>query len=386
MSCWCILVAAGRSERFGGTTPKLLVSSHGRPLVRRVLDTLDEAGAVDGVVLVAGEELAAAWERMGRPGRKVARVVAGGATRQGSVLAGLAALPDDAAVVLVHDAARAFATPGLFARVAAAARDAGCALPALPVVDTVKRLDGDRVETVPREALRLAQTPQGFRADVLRSAHAAAGAGAEATDDVALVERALASGLLPGVRIVLVTGEESNVKVTRPADLPKPETRIGMGHDVHPLVPGRRFVLGGVDLQAGAAEADRFGPLGHSDGDALVHAACDALLGACGLGDIGQAFPDTSPEHAGRPSLEFLRDVRGRLAAEGWSLVNLSAVVRLERPKIAPHAAAMRAALAEALGVEPSCIGLSAKRGEGLDAVGEGRAVACDCVALVSRS
>ena len=241
---------------------------------------------------------------------------------------------------------------------------------------------------MPRADLRLAQTPQGFRADILRQAHAhATKQGIVATDDIALVEAAIVAGVLTNIGITGVAGEEANVKVTRPSDLPVSRTpRVGLGHDVHPLVAGRRFVLAGVDLQAGASDADRFGPSGHSDGDALVHATCDALLGAAGLGDIGTWFPDTSDANAGRPSLEFLAATRERLLREGWRVTSLSAVLRLERPKVAPHVEAIRGALAEALGLSPDAVGLSAKRGEGLDAVGEGRALACDCVAVIERT
>ena len=390
MSTWAIVVAAGRSERFGGLRPKLLVEHRGRPLIAHALLALDACDAVAGAVLVGSDALESGWRAAGAPGAKVREVVRGGDTRQASVAAGLRALPADADVVLVHDGARAFATPGLFGAVAAAAREHGCALPLLPVHDTVKRVrpSGEVLATVPREELRLAQTPQGFRREVLETAHRlAAREGVEATDDVALVERAIGAGHLPGIEVRGVPGEEANVKVTRPGDLPRAAVpRVGLGHDVHPLVAGRRLVLAGVDLQADTPDQERIGPSGHSDGDALVHAACDALLGAVGLGDIGQWFPDTSPENAGRPSLQFLAAIRSRLEQEGWRVASLSAVVRLERPRLAPHSDAIRRALAECLDLPLDAVGLSAKRGEGLGPVGEGRAIECDCVAVLEHA
>lgn len=388
MNAWVVVVAAGRSERFGGSTPKLLIPHRGAPLLAHALRAIDACPDIRGAVLVTSEDVERGWSEAGREGRKVASVVRGGATRQASVAAGLAALPAEADVVLVHDGARAFASPDLFARVAAEAERRGCALPLLPVHDTVKRVEGGSVlGTVPRDGLALAQTPQGFRREVLERAHAfAARAAIEATDDVALVERALEAGEIGSVSIGAVPGEEQNVKITRPGDLPAaPIVRVGLGHDIHPLVPGRKLVLAGIDLQAGVPDAERFGPAGHSDGDALVHAACDALLGATGLGDIGQWFPDTSVENAGRPSLEFLAAIAARLRAEGWIPCSLSAVVKLERPKIAPHATAIRAALAGCLGLPADAVGLSAKRGEGLGPVGEGRAIECDCVVVLER-
>jgi len=390
MSVHAIVVASGRSERFGGALPKLLTLWRGRPLLAWTLAALDQAATVDEVMLVASKAVERGWEAAGRPGAKLKRVVRGGDSRQDSVRAGLDALPSGAEIVLIHDGARPFVSAALIDAVTEAARFAGAALPLLPVVDTLKRVgeDGGVVETVPRNDLARAQTPQGFRVPLLRAAHDHATAtGLQATDDVALVEAARAAGALPGdQRIAGVPGQESNVKVTRPQDLPAgSETRIGYGHDVHRLEPGRRFVLAGVDLQEGVSEDERFGPVGHSDGDAVTHAVCDALLGAAALGDIGRLFPDTAPENEGRPSLEFLTGIVARLADEGWRAVNVSAVLRLERPKVAPVADRIRAALAGVMGLPVEQVGLSAKRGEGLGPVGEGRAVECDAVALIER-
>lgn len=394
MTTAAIVVASGRSLRFGGDVPKLVVPWRGRPLVAWTLRALEACPEVDDVVLVASGEVASA--AAGSAAAKLVGVVPGGDTRQASVAAGLAALPARADLVLVHDGARPFVSPGLVARVVRAAREAGAAVPVLPVVDTLKRVAADEspardtiLETVPREALARAQTPQGFRRGVLEAAAAfAAETGLGATDDMAMVEALRAAGRLPaGTRLVTVPGEASNVKVTTPADLPAVviETRVGLGHDVHPLERGRRFVLGGVDLQPGAADEERFGPAGHSDGDALAHALCDALLSAAGKDDIGATFPDTDPAHRGRASLDFVREVAGGLRADGWSVLNVSGVVRLERPRVLPFVPALREALGRALGCGPDRIGLSAKRGEGLGPVGEGRAVEADVVALIGR-
>lgn len=383
-----IVVAAGRSERFGGELPKVLVPWRGRPFLAWTLQAFDDCPEVASIVLVASEEVERGWRQAGSPGRKVISAVRGGATRQESVLAGSAAVPEDAPVVLVHDGARPFVTPALVASVVAAARRHGAALPVLPVVDTVKRLgsDGHVQETVARAELRLAQTPQGFRRGVFAAAQAwAERADVVATDDVALVELALAAGAVPGdARVAAVPGARSNVKVTHPDDIPaRTELRVGLGHDVHPLERGRRFVLAGVDIQPDTATEEGFGPAGHSDGDALTHAICDALLSAAGQGDIGQHFPDTAAENAGRPSLEFLTEVVRRVGELGYRPANVSAVLRLERPRLAPVLPAVRAAVAAALGVDADAVGISAKRGEGMGPVGEGRAIVCDAVALL---
>jgi 2-C-methyl-D-erythritol 4-phosphate cytidylyltransferase/2-C-methyl-D-erythritol 2,4-cyclodiphosphate synthase len=393
LAAWCIVVAAGRSERFGGDLPKVLVPLRGRSVLAWSLEAADACDEIEGVVLVASPDVERGWREAGAPGRKVHAVVPGGRTRQQSVAQGLAAIGASARIVLVHDGARPFATPALMQRVARAAAEAGCAVPVVRVADTVKRVASDGstervIETVPRDDLRLAQTPQGFRVDALRMAHAhAARVGLEATDDVALVEDALKAGAIdPLVHVEGVPGEASNMKITRAEDIPRAAvSRIGLGHDVHPLAPGRTFVLAGIDVQPGIPEAQRVGPVGHSDGDALVHATVDALLGATAQGDIGHWFPDTSPENAGRPSMEFLEQVVAKLTGDGWRVGNVSAVVQLERPKLQPFASQIRARLAHALRVAPSCVGLSAKRGEGLGEVGGGRAIRCDVVALLER-
>lgn len=156
--------------------------------------------------------------------------------------------------------------------------------------------------------------------------------------------------------------------------------RVGYGYDVHRLEAGRRFMLGGVDL--GAA----FGPVAHSDGDALVHAICDALLGAAALGDIGRHFPDTSEEYRGIASLELLERTRALLAAHGWQIGNVDATVLLERPKIAPHKDAMVSAIADCLTLDTGAVSVKATTMETLDAIGEGRGVAAHAVVLIHRT
>lgn len=154
-------------------------------------------------------------------------------------------------------------------------------------------------------------------------------------------------------------------------------SRVGIGYDLHRLAAGRKLILGGIELPF-----DK-GPVGHSDGDALVHAICDALLGAAGLGDIGTHFPDTDPQWKGSPSLIFLEHVRGLLAERHLRIAHIDAIVIAERPKLGAHFPAMREALADALGTEPSRINLKAKTNEGVDAVGRGEAIAAQAVAML---
>jgi 2-C-methyl-D-erythritol 4-phosphate cytidylyltransferase/2-C-methyl-D-erythritol 2,4-cyclodiphosphate synthase len=290
---------------------------------------------------------------------------------------------EGAAVVLVHDAARPFATADLAARVADAAARDGAALAAVRVTDTVKRGAGEApprvAETLDRRTLWLAQTPQGFRRDLLLRAYDAAGAAAsEATDECALVERL-------GAPVTLVPGEPGNFKITGPEDLARARAALdapvamGVGYDTHRFAAGRRLVLGGVEF-----EGD--GLLGHSDADVCAHAIGDAILGAAGLGDLGRHFPDTDPRWKGVSSLVLLREI-ARLAGErGWRVGNCDVTLAAKRPKIAPRAEEMRARLAEALGVPPAQVNVKATTGEGMGFVGREEGIAAHAVALLVRA
>jgi 2-C-methyl-D-erythritol 4-phosphate cytidylyltransferase / 2-C-methyl-D-erythritol 2,4-cyclodiphosphate synthase len=371
-----ILAAGGSGLRAG--VAKQWVSLGGETVLRRAARALAASGVVDELVLVvpAGEEERGQADLAGI-GIPV-RTVAGGLARADSVRAGLDAL-GPVAVVLVHDAARPFATPALARAVAETALARGAALAALAATDTVKRAEGDRVaETLDRRSVWLAQTPQGFRAPLLRKAFEAAGpSAAEATDECQLVERL-------GETVALVPGEATNFKITGSGDLARaralvePAVAMGVGYDVHAFAPGRKLVLGGVEF-----EGD--GLLGHSDADICAHALCDAVLGAAGLGDIGRHFPDTDPQWKGVSSLHLLREVAGKAAAQGWSVGNCDVTLAARRPKIAPRAEEMRALLAEALGVAPGQVNVKATTGEGLGFVGRGEGIAAHAVALLVR-
>jgi len=375
-----ILVAAGSSRRMGGGEPKAYAELGGRPVLAWSLATLQRWPRTGPVVVVTRAEdgpraraLLAEW----LPGHATA-VVAGGAERRDSVAAGLRALADHAAeVVLVHDAARPLASVALFERVARAAERAGGAVPGTPVADTLRRREGAGFVTVAREGLHAIQTPQGFRRDLLERAHAQ-GADPLATDDAVLVEAL-------GVRVELVEGEPGNRKITHPADLELlrrlvaggtggapggGDMRCGIGHDLHRLRAGGPLRLGGVDVP-GEVEA-----VGHSDGDALLHAITDAVLGALALGDIGEHFSDQDPAHRGRDSAGMLQHAIDLARARGYRVVQVDATVHLERPRLAAHRGAMRERIAALLGIPVADVSVKAKTGEGLGPVGEGRAVA----------
>jgi len=363
---WTIVVAGGTGTRFGGA--KQYASLGGRRVLDWSLDSARAAG--DGVVVVVPAE------QVGRPEAADA-VVAGGDTRSASVRNGLAAVPADAGVVIVHDAARPLAGPELFrAAVDAVVQGAAGAVCAVPVTDTVKRVAGATVvATLDRSELWAVQTPQAFSAAALRAAHAGGG---EAGDDAALVEAA-------GEDVVVVAGDPRNLKLTGPHDLVlaealagSPALRIGQGYDVHAFSddPARPLVLGGVVF-----EGER-GLSGHSDADVVAHAVADAVLGAAGLGDLGRHFPDTDPAWAGADSLDLLAEVVRRAAAAGWRPANADCTVVLERPRLAPRRDDMEARLAAVLAAP---VNVKAARAEGLGALGRGEGIACSAVVLVGR-
>jgi 2-C-methyl-D-erythritol 4-phosphate cytidylyltransferase / 2-C-methyl-D-erythritol 2,4-cyclodiphosphate synthase len=384
------IVAAGGSGQRAGLAKQWLALG-GETVVRRSARLLAGCDLVDDLVVVVppGEEARGAAEVAGLG--KGARVVAGGAQRADSVRNGLAALAG-CGVVLVHDAARPFATPDLVRRVAEAAAAAGAALAAVQVSDTVKRADGPgpsaaqaaseagpRVaETLDRRTLWLAQTPQGFRRDLLLRGYAEAGeAASAATDECALVERL-------GAPVTLVPGEPGNFKITTPDDVARARAlteapmATGVAYDCHRFEAGRRLVLGGVEF-----EGD--GLLGHSDADVCAHAIGDAILGAAGLGDLGRHFPDTDPRWKGVSSLVLLREIAARAAEAGWRVGNADVTLAARRPKIAPRAAEMRERLAAALGVSAAQINVKATTGEGMGFVGRGEGIAAHAVALLVR-
>ena len=377
MTVTALLMAAGRGTRFGAEAPKQYLPLLGRPVMRHAAEALLREGLVHRIqpVVAPGEEAQVAALLAGLP---VLPPVPGGATRADSVRAGLEALAaDPPAVVLVHDAARPVIPPGTIAALLAALETMPGAIPAQPVADTLKRGALDRiVETVPRDSLFRAQTPQAFRYTVLRDAHR--GGDGSATDDAALLEAAR----LP---VALVPGGESNVKITWPEDLARVEAhlaarmipRMGTGFDVHRLVEGRPLILCGITVP------HHLGLSGHSDADVGIHALCDAIYGALAEGDIGRWFPPSEAEWKDADSARFLRHAAERIAARGGVLGNADVTLICERPKIAPHAAAMRARLAELLGVSIDAISVKATTTERLGFPGRGEGIAAQAAAVV---
>ena len=376
-----IIAAGGAGRRLGAGVPKQMLELAGRTILERAVSAFSTHPLVHDVIVALPADVAASppgWLRDAG-----LRVVAGGGRRQDSVASAFDAVAADADVVLVHDAARPFISADLISRSIDAALRHGAAIVAQPVRDTVKRVSPSAaglhvVETLPRESIFLAQTPQAFRRSVLQDAIALGRSGVEATDEAALAERA-------GHTVHIVEGAAENVKITTPEDLEQARRRdgtsivtlVGTGYDLHRLVAGRRLVLGGV-----AVPAEK-GALGHSDADVICHSATDAILGAACLGDIGRHFPDTDPQWKDAASLDLLRHAAGLVRQRGLRVINLDVVVILERPKIAPFLDDIRAALAGVLDVPLERVSVKGKTNEGVDAIGRGEAIAAHAVALL---
>ena len=376
-----IIAAGGRGLRFGGARPKQLLLLDGRTLLERSVEAFLAHPSIDEVVVALPPDVAQDPPEYLRSATKPLRMVAGGARRQDSVSNAFSVAAAASDLFVIHDAARPFVSAELIGRTIEAAAAHGAAIAAIAVSDTVKRVRHDRVitETIPRETIVLAQTPQGFRRDVLAAAVALGQSGVEGTDEAALAERA-------GYAVHVVAGEANNIKITTAEDLDAARRRMlpgraGLGCDLHRLVPGRPLILGGVTIPS-----DR-GALGHSDADVVCHAVTDAILGAAALGDIGLHFPDTDPRWKDASSLDLLRQVVAMAVESGFEVGNVDVTVMLESPKLRGHIDQIRAALAPVLGIAGDQISVKAKTNEGVDAIGRGEAIAAQAIVLLrSRS
>ena len=381
-----LIVAAGRGSRFGGEVPKQYRLLGGAPVLTRTLAAFGAALPEARLLTTIHPDDSALYETAvaALPADVAARLlpwVAGGATRQASVCNGLEAASSwSRKIVLVHDAARPFASHALIQRACAAAREHGAAVPGFAVTDTIKTVDsGGAVTGTPdRASLRAVQTPQAFDYALLLAAHRAA-RGQELTDDAAVAERA-------GHKVHVFEGDAGNMKITSAGDLEAAERRlatdltdirVGSGYDVHAFEDGDHVWLGGVAIP----HTKKL--LGHSDADVLMHAVTDAIFGALADGDIGSHFPPSDPQWKGAASHIFLAYAAERVRARGGMIAHIDATVIAERPKVGPHRDAIRAKLAAIMGMDVARVAVKATTSERLGFTGREEGIAAMATATV---
>jgi 2-C-methyl-D-erythritol 4-phosphate cytidylyltransferase/2-C-methyl-D-erythritol 2,4-cyclodiphosphate synthase len=390
-----ILAAGGRGTRLAAGVPKQLLMLGGRSILQRSFETMEAHERIDEILVALPAELVASPPDFLKSARKRIHIIDGGARRQDSVANAFARIDQRMTdLIVIHDAARPFATSQLFAKVIQAANDEGAAIAALRSSDTVKEGtvdDGGRIvvkRTMSRDSIYLAQTPQGFSYDILAQAIALGRSHAEATDEASLAEQA-------GHVVQLIDGESTNIKITTEQDLHVAEAlagirnsrnatesvpRIGTGYDLHRLEPGRPLIIGGVRIP------HQTGLIGHSDADVLCHAITDAILGAAALGDIGRQFPDTDPQWKDADSIMLLTMAASTVRDAGFVISNVDAVVIAEAPRLSPHIDAIRRKLADAMGIDIAAVSVKGKTNERVGALGRNEAIAVHAVALLVHS
>ena len=365
---FAVIVAAGKGTRIG--FDKMLYRIDGVPVVERSIKAFHNNGLVDGIVVVAGDNIEQI-KQICEKYSKVCAIVKGGSQRAESVANGLGQIPEGC-LVAVHDGARPFVSDQIICDTIAAAYRTKAAIPCVPVKDTIKMAQDNVVEkSLPREKLYITQTPQVFCADTYKQL-LQQNSDFSVTDDAQLFEKA-------GFEVAICKGSYENFKITTIDDIKKEnKMRIGHGYDVHKLVENRKLILGGVDIPY------EKGLLGHSDADVLAHAVSDALLGAMALGDIGKHFPDTDPKYKGADSLYLMACVKKLLDEKGAKIENVDATILCQRPKLAPHIVTMRENIAKVLEISVDCVSVKATTEEGLGFTGSGEGIAVHAVCLVN--
>ena len=378
--CAALVLAGGSGSRFGGEVPKQYQCLGDRVVLRHAVDAFLSHTLIDEIRVVLRPDDRSHYD-VSFVDLAILPPVEGGPTRQDSTRLGLESLREiDPDTVLIHDGARPFPDQALITRTLEALENSAGVVPALPISDTVKRAGNDNiiVGTEDRGGLWRAQTPQAFRYKDIRSAHEKA-RGREMTDDAMIAEKF-------GLTVALVMGSEDNIKITTREDMTRAErimghgqaiTRIGTGFDVHGFCPGDHVILGGVKI------THDFGLEGHSDADAALHALTDALLGALGDGDIGTHFPPTDEQWRDAASSAFLSHAASLVRERGGDISNVDVTIICERPKITPHRASMRTAIAAMLDIDEAAVSVKATTTEGLGFTGRREGIAAQAVAAI---
>jgi len=383
---WTVIVAGGSGSRMGGKTPKQFLKLHGRALWRHSVETFAALDSVEALVLVvpaAYVEAVFLEAERDLVHCRIKSVVAGGRTRRESVLKGLREIPSGVDFVAIHDAARPFVDSALITQVYEKARVCGAAVPVHRLTDTLLEVGNDGMVFCGRDrnTLKGAETPQIFRFAAIIEAHGKASAeNLDFTDDATLF-------MHYGYKVAAVEHDGINPKITTAEDWrmyanienEAPLFRSGQGIDVHPLVEGRRLILGGVEIKYPR------GLDGHSDADVLAHAVADALLGGANLGDIGHFYPSSDERYRGCNSLELLSDASGRVREAGFEICFMDATVVAQEPKIAPYRKEMAANLACAMDIDSALVSVKGTTTDHLGAMGRGEGIMALALATLKR-
>ncbi len=371
-----IITSAGTSSRMGTKTPKQFMMIKGEPVVAKAYKAFAACDMIDKIFVVTAEEMMQECKNKMVPYipseylAKLGGIVSGGKERQDSVFHGIYALKKsnpEIEYILIHDAARPFVTKKIIEDTVKAVYEHKAAIVCVKPKDTIRTAE----DTLARDSLYIVQTPQAFRSDILIKAYEKAYKdGYYGTDDAGLVERI-------GIKPALVEGDYRNIKITTREDMPT-ETRIGHGFDVHRLVRGRKCIIGGVDIPS------EVGLLGHSDADVLLHAIADAILGAAGIGDIGEHFPDSDDTYKDADSLELLLQAYGLAKQQGYVVSNIDATVICEKPKLAPYKGKMQKNIAAVLGVAATQVNIKATTTEKLGFTGRSEGIAAEAVCILN--
>jgi 2-C-methyl-D-erythritol 4-phosphate cytidylyltransferase / 2-C-methyl-D-erythritol 2,4-cyclodiphosphate synthase len=387
MKTVALIPAGGAGKRLKAQKAKQYLLLDHVPVLIHTLKAFQRAKVIDEIILVLPpDDVASAQKQLINKYdlTKVTAVVAGGKERQDSVRKGLAAITGECDIMVIHDAVRPFVTQKLINQVVAAARSFGAASVGVKAKDTIKETKKDNmvVATIPRQNLWLTQTPQAFKFELLKKAYKAAyDKKIYGTDDASLVERI-------GSKVKMIDGSYENIKITTPEDVIMAEAlmknksgemnfRNGFGYDSHRFAEGRKLILGGVKIPF-----DK-GLQGHSDADALIHAICDALLGAAGCGDIGRHFPDKDSAYKDISSIVLLERVKKIIEVKGFSINNVDATVIVEMPKLALYAVQMVSNIARALDITETAVNIKAKTNEGMGFIGRNEGVVVFAIATV---
>jgi 2-C-methyl-D-erythritol 4-phosphate cytidylyltransferase/2-C-methyl-D-erythritol 2,4-cyclodiphosphate synthase len=387
MKTVAIIPAGGAGKRLKAHVAKQYLFLDHMPVLVHTLKVFQKSKVIDNIILALPPDdlVSVRQELIDKYGlTKVTTIVAGGKKRQDSVNNGLAAINGKCDVVVIHDAVRPFVTQELIIQVVAAAKTTGAASAGVKAKDTIKETKKDNMvaATIPRQNLWLTQTPQAFKFEFLKKAYKTAyDEKFYGTDDASLVERI-------GKKVKMIEGSYENIKITTREDIliadalmkkgSKINSRNGFGYDSHRFAAGRKLILGGVEITF-----DK-GLQGHSDADALIHAICDALLGAAGCGDIGRHFSDKDPEYKNISSIILLEKVKKIIEAKEFSINNVDTTVIMEMPRIAPYAAQMVSNIAHALDIAETSVNIKAKTNEGMGFTGRNEGVAAFAIATVT--